>query len=156
MRRSVSSLKIGFLSFPRLVTWYRAPGNWIRSGLAMSFFINHIGKTVKDKDLTPSHSKMHRVSDVSSVKETLLNQSSNQKMIPCRRCCANGSQSMPPPGYRQPIIPRRKSTMNNTDIRSQYGLKYNPFLPDVPVEALFTIPGTEQFIMRVQAMAAEG
>ena len=46
--------------------------------------------------------------------------------------------------------------MNNTDIRSQYGLKYNPFLPDVPAEALFTIPGTEQFIMRVQAMAAEG
>ena len=46
--------------------------------------------------------------------------------------------------------------MNNTDIRSQYGLKYNPFLPDVPAEALFTIPGTEQFVMRVQAMAAEG
>ena len=46
--------------------------------------------------------------------------------------------------------------MNNTDIRSQYGLKYNPFLPDIPAEALFTIPGTEQFIMRVQAMAAEG
>ena len=46
--------------------------------------------------------------------------------------------------------------MNNTDIRSQYGLKYNPFLPDVPAEALFTIPGTEPFIMRVQTMAAEG
>jgi len=53
LRRSVSSLKIGFLSFPRLVTWYRAPGNWMRSGLAMSFSINHIGKSVKDKDLTP-------------------------------------------------------------------------------------------------------
>ena len=46
--------------------------------------------------------------------------------------------------------------MNNTDIRSQYGLKYNPFLPDVPAEAIFTIPGTEPFIMRVQAMAAQG
>lgn len=46
--------------------------------------------------------------------------------------------------------------MNNTDIRSQYGLKYNPFLPDVPAEALFTLPGTEHFAQRVQAMAAQG
>jgi type II secretory pathway predicted ATPase ExeA len=46
--------------------------------------------------------------------------------------------------------------MNNTDIRSQYGLKYNPFVPDVPVESLFTIPGTERFATRVQTMAAAG
>lgn len=46
--------------------------------------------------------------------------------------------------------------MNNTDIRSQYGLKYNPFLPDVPPESLFTIPGTEQFVQRVQTMASQG
>ena len=46
--------------------------------------------------------------------------------------------------------------MNNTDIRSLYGLKYNPFLPDVPPEALFKIPGSEQFFQRVQAMASQG
>ena len=46
--------------------------------------------------------------------------------------------------------------MNNTDIRSLYGLKYNPFLPDLPPEALFTIPGTERFAMRIQTMAAQG
>jgi len=46
--------------------------------------------------------------------------------------------------------------MNNTDIRNLYGLKYNPFLPDVPPEALFTIPGTEPFALRVQTMAAQG
>lgn len=46
--------------------------------------------------------------------------------------------------------------MNNTDIRSLYGLKYNPFLPDVPSHALFTIPGTEPFIMRMASMAAQG
>ena len=46
--------------------------------------------------------------------------------------------------------------MNNTDIRSRYGLKYNPFLPDLPPEALFTIPGTERFAMRIQTMAAQG
>jgi len=46
--------------------------------------------------------------------------------------------------------------MNNTDIRSLYGLKYNPFLPNVPPESLFTIPGTEHFSLRVQNMAAQG
>lgn len=46
--------------------------------------------------------------------------------------------------------------MNNTDIRSLYGLKYNPFLPDVPPENLFAIPGTERFILRMQTMAAQG
>jgi len=46
--------------------------------------------------------------------------------------------------------------LNNTDIRSLYGLKYNPFLPDIPPEALFTLPGAEAFGHRVQAMAAQG
>lgn len=46
--------------------------------------------------------------------------------------------------------------MNNIDIRSLYGLKYNPFLPDVPSQALFTIPGTEPFILRMASMAAQG
>jgi len=46
--------------------------------------------------------------------------------------------------------------MNNVDIRSQYGLKYNPFLPDVPPEALFTIPGSERFTLRIQTMADQG
>jgi len=46
--------------------------------------------------------------------------------------------------------------MNNNDIRSLYGLKYNPFLPDLPPEALFTIPGTERFTQRVQTVAAQG
>lgn len=46
--------------------------------------------------------------------------------------------------------------MNNTDIRSLYGLKYNPFLSDVPTEALFTIPGTEHFGLRVASMATQG
>lgn len=46
--------------------------------------------------------------------------------------------------------------MNNSEIRSLYGLKYNPFLPDVPADALFAIPGTEPFALRVQTMAAQG
>lgn len=46
--------------------------------------------------------------------------------------------------------------MNNTTIRSLYGLKYNPFLPDVPTESLFTIPGTERFAQRMETMAVQG
>jgi type II secretory pathway predicted ATPase ExeA len=46
--------------------------------------------------------------------------------------------------------------MNNTVIRSVYGLKYNPFVPDVPAEALYTIPGTEHFAARMQTMATQG
>lgn len=46
--------------------------------------------------------------------------------------------------------------MNSSEIRSLYGLKYNPFLPDVPPEALYAIPGTERFAQRVQTMAAQG
>ncbi len=46
--------------------------------------------------------------------------------------------------------------MNNTDIRSLYGLKYNPFLPDVPAEGLYTLPETKRFLLRIQHMATQG
>ena len=46
--------------------------------------------------------------------------------------------------------------MNNTDIRSLFGLKYNPFLPDLPPEALYDIPGTASFGLRVRSMAEHG
>ncbi|WP_449246502.1 ExeA family protein [Desulfarculus baarsii] len=46
--------------------------------------------------------------------------------------------------------------MNNADLRALYGLKYNPFLPALPAEALFALPGVEAFARRVQAMADQG
>ncbi len=46
--------------------------------------------------------------------------------------------------------------MNDTDIRSLYGLKYNPFLPDLPPEALYTLPETKRFLLRIQNMATQG
>ena len=46
--------------------------------------------------------------------------------------------------------------MNDTDIRSLYGLKYNPFLPDVPAEGLYTLPETTRFLLRIRHMAAQG
>lgn len=46
--------------------------------------------------------------------------------------------------------------MNNIDIRSLYGLKYNPFLPNIPEEALYTLPGSETFELRIRSMARQG
>lgn len=46
--------------------------------------------------------------------------------------------------------------MNNADIRALYGLKYNPFLPALPPEALFTLPNVDAFYHRVESMAAYG
>jgi len=37
-----------------------------------------------------------------------------------------------------------------------YGLKWNPFAPDVPVEALHVTPRTQSFCWRVEQLAAEG
>jgi type II secretory pathway predicted ATPase ExeA len=46
--------------------------------------------------------------------------------------------------------------VNNANLRALYGLKYNPFLPALPPEALFALPGVDAFCQRVQAMAAQG
>src|SRR5215468_3701410 len=37
-----------------------------------------------------------------------------------------------------------------------YGLKWNPFAPDVPVEALYVTPRTQSFCWRVEQLAGEG
>lgn len=46
--------------------------------------------------------------------------------------------------------------MNNIDIKSLYGLKYNPFLPNIPEEALYTLPGLQTFELRIRSMARQG
>jgi hypothetical protein len=37
-----------------------------------------------------------------------------------------------------------------------YGLKWNPFAPDVPTEALLTTPRIESFGWRIEHLAREG
>lgn len=44
----------------------------------------------------------------------------------------------------------------NKKLLSLYGLKWNPFAPDVPVEALFVTPRIESFCWRVESLAREG
>ena len=46
--------------------------------------------------------------------------------------------------------------MSNIDIHALYGLKYNPFLPALPPDALWPLPGVNTFVTRVVAMAEQG
>ena len=44
----------------------------------------------------------------------------------------------------------------STRLLSLYGLKFNPFLPAVPPEALFTAPAVDAFLRRVELGIADG
>lgn len=46
--------------------------------------------------------------------------------------------------------------MTDVNIRALYGLKYNPFLPNLPAEALWVLPEAERFAQRVQALVPQG
>ena len=46
--------------------------------------------------------------------------------------------------------------MTDVNIRALYGLKYNPFLPALPTEALWVLPEAESFAHRVQALIPQG
>jgi general secretion pathway protein A len=43
-----------------------------------------------------------------------------------------------------------------TKLLSLYGLKFHPFRPDVPVDALFTMPAVDSFVRRVELGIADG
>jgi type II secretory pathway predicted ATPase ExeA len=52
---------------------------------------------------------------------------------------------------------KRKTTMNSdTKLLAFYGLKYNPFLPDIPVEDLWRPPGSDGFFSRVALLVRDG
>lgn len=46
--------------------------------------------------------------------------------------------------------------MNNKKLLALYGLKWNPFLPTIPAEALWAPPGIEHFFHRVENLVMEG
>jgi len=46
--------------------------------------------------------------------------------------------------------------MNDKKLRALYGLKYNPFLPDIPVEALWVSPEMDSFIFRMENLVKTG
>ena len=43
-----------------------------------------------------------------------------------------------------------------TKLLSLYGLKFNPFRPDVPIDALFTTPTVDSYLRRVELGIADG
>ena len=46
--------------------------------------------------------------------------------------------------------------MNNKQLLALFGLKWNPFLADVPVDSLWLPPATESFFFRVENLVMEG
>ena len=46
--------------------------------------------------------------------------------------------------------------MNDKKLRALYGLKYNPFLPDIPVEALWVTPQMDSFVFRMENLVKNG
>lgn len=46
--------------------------------------------------------------------------------------------------------------MNDKKLRALYGLKYNPFLPDIPVEALWVNEQMDSFIFRMESLVKTG
>ena len=46
--------------------------------------------------------------------------------------------------------------MNDKQLLALYGLKWNPFLPDIPVEALWQSPGFDSFCFRVETLVMRG
>lgn len=46
--------------------------------------------------------------------------------------------------------------MENKKLLALYGLKWNPFLPNIPVEDLWYPPGTENFFFRVENLIMDG
>ena len=43
-----------------------------------------------------------------------------------------------------------------TDLQAHYGLKWNPFSPDVPLEGMLATPAVEHFTWRVEQLSHEG
>ena len=46
--------------------------------------------------------------------------------------------------------------MNDKQLLALFGLKWNPFLPNIPVEALWSPPGIDNFIFRIENLVMDG
>lgn len=55
----------------------------------------------------------------------------------------------------EPTLPYSPD-QNGKQVLAFYGLKYNPFLPNVPVEDLWRPPGVENFMFRIENLVMDG
>ena len=46
--------------------------------------------------------------------------------------------------------------MNDKKLLALYGLKWNPFLPNIPVESLWPAPGIDTFFFRIENLVMDG
>src|SRR5437660_12293731 len=65
------------------------------------------------------------------------------------------SVACPVPAPKNPE-PRRRSLMNTKKLLALWGLKWNPFSPELPSEALLVTPRIESFAWRVEQLVQEG
>jgi len=65
---------------------------------------------------------------------------------------------MPKPECLQRIFPKieRSIMKNNKQLLAYYGLKWNPFLPDIPVDSLWHPPLMDSFLLRLENMTRNG
>ncbi len=69
---------------------------------------------------------------------------------------------MPKPACQQPIFPKNKTSIkrgimkNNKQLLAYYGLKWNPFLPDIPVDALWSPQDLDIFNFRLENLVMDG
>ena len=63
-----------------------------------------------------------------------------------------------PPAYLPKTSParQRRTIMNSKKLLALYGLKWNPFSPELPSEALLATPRIENFAWRVEQLVQEG
>ena len=43
-----------------------------------------------------------------------------------------------------------------TKFKALFGLRWNPFLPDIPTDALFKAPQVENFLWRIEQLVMDG
>ena len=46
--------------------------------------------------------------------------------------------------------------MNNKQLQAIFGLKWNPFLPSIPVESLWPAPEMDTFLFRIENLVMDG
>src|SRR5208282_358546 len=69
------------------------------------------------------------------------------------------SQATQPQDFPRPIyqkMKRRPPMTTDKQLLSLYGLKWNPFISDIPVEAIWSPPQLGSFSMRLESLVMEG
>src|SRR6185295_14384999 len=59
-------------------------------------------------------------------------------------------------GVRAAACGERGERIVNAKLLQLFGLKFHPFLPDIPIEGVYAVPQVESFSRRVEATVGDG